>query len=288
MKDLVRSEIKESIRSENKELIRSEIKELVRSEVQEVIRSQVKELSGEGKQMIESKIASATNEIKNEVTQNSKKLKKLSLEQDKTDIEIENLKKNIASIESECVILKEEIQELRVLEQTSNTNANNTKSSENSNTESDEKNSTNSGENNNTKSGENNNTKGGEKNKTKSGENNKMKSGENHTKSGENNTKSSDTKIVLYGLNENFYETGVELHSRIINIFQNYAGINLNGYVDEIYRIGKQGKQGQRRPVVIELLTKRTQQYVMQHCKLFKNTGMCITKFQDKETVPEN
>jgi hypothetical protein len=93
-----------------------------------------------------------------------------------------------------------------------------------------------------------------------------------------NNTK----KIVLYGLMEGRRETENELISRVSNVFYDIMNININPYIEEIKRIGKQGN---RRPLEINLISKRMTTYVMNNATKFKNTGLAIGKFITGSTL---
>jgi hypothetical protein len=84
--------------------------------------------------------------------------------------------------------------------------------------------------------------------------------------------------LVLYGLNEYRHESELELHERVISVFYDIAGIDLTGYIEDLCRIGR---QGYRRPLKIELLSKRITKYVLQSVYNFKNTGLWLSTFLD-------
>lgn len=83
----------------------------------------------------------------------------------------------------------------------------------------------------------------------------------------ENNSKI----LVLYGLDELWYETEAELHDRVIDVFQSITRVDLTGYIEDLERIGQRGS---RRPLKVELLSKRMTKYLLTHVTLFKNTGL--------------
>lgn len=91
-------------------------------------------------------------------------------------------------------------------------------------------------------------------------------------------------KIVLYGLNEYYRESEHDLHSRIINAFHDILDINIAGYLDEAKRIGKQG-QRQQRPVVIEFISRRCTNFILQNAKQFRNTGLAICEYLDEQSL---
>jgi hypothetical protein len=85
--------------------------------------------------------------------------------------------------------------------------------------------------------------------------------------------------LVLYGLNEYQQESEFELHDRVIIILYDITGIDLTGYIEDLSRIGK---RGYRRPLKIELLSKRLTKYVLQSVKLFRNTGLWLSTYLDE------
>lgn len=91
-------------------------------------------------------------------------------------------------------------------------------------------------------------------------------------------------KFVIYGLEEYQYETEPELHDRVVDIIGNILNVNLMGYIEDIRRIGKMGS---RRPLMIELLSKKMVKYILQNTRLFKNTGIKISEFLSKESTQD-
>ena len=88
-----------------------------------------------------------------------------------------------------------------------------------------------------------------------------------------------DHKIVLYGLDEHPWEDEYQLHDRIIHIFQEITNINLSGYVEDVKRLGKRGT---RRPIIIELLSKRLTRNIIHNSRFFKGTGLAVAECLDK------
>lgn len=91
-------------------------------------------------------------------------------------------------------------------------------------------------------------------------------------------------KIILYGLNEYENETEQILMEKLNNIFYDILGIDLNGYVEEIKRLGR---RNYKRPVEIELLSKRMTDYILLNSNWFKNTGLYISKYLTMEQQQE-
>lgn len=89
-------------------------------------------------------------------------------------------------------------------------------------------------------------------------------------------------KIILYGLSENSWENEYELHERVVNIFHDILHVNLVGCIDDMKRLGR---HGQRRPLMMELLSKQMKRYVLQNKHLFNNTGLTIHECLDKTSL---
>ncbi|XP_063370262.1 uncharacterized protein LOC134658506 [Cydia amplana] len=89
-------------------------------------------------------------------------------------------------------------------------------------------------------------------------------------------------KLVLYGLQENHWENESELYDRILYVFQDILNVNLVEYIEACTRIGR---KGQRRPIVIELLSKKVTKYLLNNKAYFKNTGVWISEFLDQESL---
>lgn len=93
------------------------------------------------------------------------------------------------------------------------------------------------------------------------------------------------TKIfVLHGLIENQWETEEEIHGRIIHAMQVILDIDLTGYIDDISRIGTKSP---RRPIRVELISKRVTNYILQNAKCFKNTGLAVSRLLDEQSLRE-
>lgn len=94
----------------------------------------------------------------------------------------------------------------------------------------------------------------------------------------ENNVK----KIILYGLQENSWETEQDLYDRIIFAFSDILNINLEGYIEDVKRLGI---RGHRRPLQIELLSKKATKEILQNRHLFKNTGLSVSEMLGPESL---
>lgn len=86
-------------------------------------------------------------------------------------------------------------------------------------------------------------------------------------------------KIVLYGLTENFDEDEYNLSNEVIDIFYDLYNVNLTGYIEDLRRLGK---RGYRRPVMIELISKRMTRHILQNSIFLKNTGLYVSEFYDE------
>lgn len=92
-------------------------------------------------------------------------------------------------------------------------------------------------------------------------------------------------KIVLYGLTENFQEPECALYNKLINLFRDIANVNLSGYIEDMYRVGKKGLRN--RPLVIELLSKRMTRYILSCKQYFQGTGLGVSEFLDVKSRKE-
>lgn len=86
----------------------------------------------------------------------------------------------------------------------------------------------------------------------------------------------------IYGLPEKYNEQEEDLYEVATNIFQDIINIDINPYLDEIKRIGKKGK---RRPLTLELTSKRLKKYILQNSVFFKNTGLSISNFKSGDAL---
>lgn len=91
-------------------------------------------------------------------------------------------------------------------------------------------------------------------------------------------------KFVIYKLDEHFKDDENKLEKRIIHMFREVMNINLTGYIEEISRMGKYGS---RRPILVELISKRMTKYILQNVRQFKNTGIYVTEFLDEKSLQE-
>lgn len=89
---------------------------------------------------------------------------------------------------------------------------------------------------------------------------------------------------VIYGLEEYQYETESELHDRVIDLFGNILNINLSGYIEDIRRLGR---KGQRRPLMIELISKKMTKYILQNARYFRNTGIDVSEYLNKKSIQD-
>lgn len=90
--------------------------------------------------------------------------------------------------------------------------------------------------------------------------------------------------IVLYGLHEHNRETELELNERIICLFRDILNVNLTGYIEDLTRLGKRGP---RRPIVIELISKRMTKYILQNSRFFRNTGFAVSAYLTGNALEE-
>lgn len=98
------------------------------------------------------------------------------------------------------------------------------------------------------------------------------------------NTEINNKKIVLYGLDEHWNESHLQIIDRINYAFYDILSIDINGYIETVSRIGK---KGYRRPIVIELISKRMADYIIQNATYFKNTGLYVSKILSKAELEQ-
>lgn len=94
----------------------------------------------------------------------------------------------------------------------------------------------------------------------------------------------SPKKLVLYGLEEYRYESEYELMERVMAVFKEIQNVDLYGFIEQI---GWIGRTGNRKPLLIELISKRMTNYILRNNYLFKNTGLGISKYLDGESLEE-
>lgn len=88
--------------------------------------------------------------------------------------------------------------------------------------------------------------------------------------------------VVLHGLSEHYGESEEQVYARLIFIFQDLLNINMEGYIEESRRVGK---KGQRRPLAIELSSKKLTKHLLQYRQIFKNAGLSITEYLDEHSL---
>lgn len=87
-------------------------------------------------------------------------------------------------------------------------------------------------------------------------------------------------KIVLHGLSELYRESESDLHNRIVTVFRDIMNVDLTGYIEDFYRIGR--NKTMNRPLVIELISKRMTKYLVNNNYYFNKTGLLVTEFLDR------
>lgn len=91
-------------------------------------------------------------------------------------------------------------------------------------------------------------------------------------------------KIVLYGLDEYWDESENQIIERINYAFYDLLNIDINGYIESVSRIGK---RGYRRPIVIELISRRMTEYIIQNSNNFRNSGLYVSTVLSKAELEE-
>lgn len=96
------------------------------------------------------------------------------------------------------------------------------------------------------------------------------------------NSHCNEKQFVLYGLDEYYGETEMDLYPRIDNMFKALLNININGFIETARRVGKKGT---RRPVVLELISKRMTKFVLQNACCFRSTGYAVSEVLDQAAL---
>lgn len=97
-------------------------------------------------------------------------------------------------------------------------------------------------------------------------------------------TEENKKKLVLYGFMEHPYENEYDLLQRISHAFHDILELNINPYIETVRRIGKIGF---KRPIEIELISKRMVNYLLQNSHCFQNTGLSVSEFVSGPTLQQ-
>lgn len=114
---------------------------------------------------------------------------------------------------------------------------------------------------------------------------------ENKFKTKDNNSlistpESNRKKIVLYGFPEYYRESDFELQNRLCDTFHEHLQINLVGYIEETRRIGK-FNNSKTRPLVVELISKRMTNYLLENKRYLYGSKLAISGFLDETARTE-
>jgi regulator of replication initiation timing len=101
---------------------------------------------------------------------------------------------------------------------------------------------------------------------------------------GRQHSEENEKNIVLYGLDEYPGETEAELYPRLSHMFYDILNIDINGFIEAARRIGR---KGHRRPIVIELISKRMKKYILENAYYFRNTGFAVSKQLDDQSLKQ-
>lgn len=93
-----------------------------------------------------------------------------------------------------------------------------------------------------------------------------------------------DKTLVLHGLTENYWETEDEVIGRVVTIFYDLLNINLTNYIEDIQFIGRKGS---KRPLKIELISKRMKKYILDNSYYLKEAGFSATEYLSQIALQE-
>ncbi|KAI5632659.1 hypothetical protein NE865_14641 [Phthorimaea operculella] len=91
-------------------------------------------------------------------------------------------------------------------------------------------------------------------------------------------------KLILYGLEEDRGEVAKDVYERIIYAFQDILNINIRGYVEDLKRLGR---NGYKRPLLIEFLSKNLTREILHNKHLFKNSGLSVSEVLEEEALKQ-
>jgi hypothetical protein len=91
-------------------------------------------------------------------------------------------------------------------------------------------------------------------------------------------------RFVLYGLEEYYGETDASLYPRINNMFRDILNIEINGFIESIKRLGRKGNC---RPLIIELLSNRLKNYILENAYCFKSTRYAVSDVLSREDLEQ-
>lgn len=89
-------------------------------------------------------------------------------------------------------------------------------------------------------------------------------------------------KIVIYGFPEYRGEHQHETIQRVSSIFYELLDTDINGYIDDIKRIGRLSLN-YHRPLVVDFISKRMVKYVLNNAQYLGNYGVRISAFMNEE-----
>lgn len=96
------------------------------------------------------------------------------------------------------------------------------------------------------------------------------------------NSNENQRSFVLYGLDEYYGENESDLYVRLSNMFYNILNVDINGFIETVKRVGKRGN---RRPLIVEVISKRMKNYVIKNAHCFKNTGYAVSEVLDDDAL---
>lgn len=88
--------------------------------------------------------------------------------------------------------------------------------------------------------------------------------------------------IILYGLDQPNWEDENELFKRINYLFRDILDVNIDGYIEDLRRLGRSGS---KRPVAIELISRRMAKYIIDNKRHFRVAGLSLSYQLDEESL---
>ncbi|KAI5636742.1 hypothetical protein NE865_10568 [Phthorimaea operculella] len=98
------------------------------------------------------------------------------------------------------------------------------------------------------------------------------------------NQNANEKTFVLHGLTYNYWETEEDLINRVTNVIYDVLNINISNDIDEITFIGK---KGYKRPIKIEIISKRLKKYILENSVYFKEAGLSVSDYLNEKDLRE-
>lgn len=90
--------------------------------------------------------------------------------------------------------------------------------------------------------------------------------------------------LILYGLDQPTWEDENELYKRIAFLFHDILDVNIDGYIDDLRRLGRRGN---RNPISIDLISTRMTKFILANKQHFRAAGLTLSHFLDDDSLKQ-